>query len=137
LYTIALVSSTFTGCSSGDSASSTQAAQPVVSTIAQKPATATTRSPEQDLAIIDGNGKPIAGSEKVFASLLDRAEPKCTEGRRGVADLSVKAVEVAKSNGARTNNFDMLTGALKILDLYEKPQECFGIFVAIATSISK
>ncbi|HTL88135.1 MAG TPA: hypothetical protein VL134_01955 [Leptolyngbya sp.] len=101
------------------------------------PTVSSARTPEQDLAVIDGNGRPIDGSEAVIAALLDRAEPKCTEGRRGVADLSVKAVEVAKSKGARTSNFDMLTGALKVLDLYDQPQECLGVFAALVVSVTE
>lgn len=129
LILVAIAIPVLIGCASANTTSST-------TSTATSSAATTTRTPEQDLALIDGNGSSAAGSEKIFASLLDETEPKCTEGRRGIADLTVKAVEVAKSKGVKTSNFDMLLGASKILAQYDYPQECLDIFAALALAAS-
>lgn len=90
------------------------------------------RTPEQNLAIIDNGGPVKAGAEKPYAILLDAAEPKCTENRESLADLTAKVVEVTTKEGVRTNNLDVLMGVSKVLAEYDRPQACQEIFTALA-----
>ena len=81
------------------------------------------------LAKIDGNVK----LEAVYQKLLDSAEPKCTEDRQKIGDMTVKSVELAKQQGIQTSNFDMLNGLAIRLREVDKPTSCSQMYAYLLT----
>ena len=93
----------------------------------------TERSPEELLAVIDGQPQKIAE----YAILLDQLMPKCQEDRMLLADMSVKTQELLTQKGARANNLQILNAAYQSVKPYSEPQECAAAFVLIATIVNQ
>jgi hypothetical protein len=87
--------------------------------------------PEDLLAKIDG----APGSGETYARLLDSAETKCSENRMKIADMTVKAVEIAREEGNQTNNLDMLNGLNNALQPLESKTNCAEILTAIVLTM--
>lgn len=93
---------------------------------------ASERTPEQNLALIDG--KTTQGAEKPYASLLDQLEPKCNEDRTAIADMTVVAVKLVKDNGKSTDNLDMLTG-LRNATEEQSRQDCKEMYTLLVRTV--
>lgn len=87
------------------------------------------KPPEELLAIIDG----VPSSAGVYARLLDQLEPKCTENRMLIADMTVKSVQLAGNEGVRTNNLEMLNGLHTVLSDVDFEMKCAEIYAAVIT----
>jgi len=93
------------------------------------------RTPEEDLAIIDRNPSNV----EQYRNLLDEVEQKCDEPRRSIADMTAKGVEIARSEGANTNNLDMLNGLRIVLNGYPtgEKHECAQDITALVIVMTK
>lgn len=87
------------------------------------------KSLEEKMALIDG----LPGRESTYASLLDQLEPKCTENRMLIADMTVKSVQLAGDKGVRTNNLEMLNGLHTVLSAVDFEMECAEIYALVIT----
>jgi hypothetical protein len=85
------------------------------------------KSPEELLAIIDG----VPSSAGIYARLLDQLEPKCTEDRMLIADMTVKSVQLAGDEGVSTSNLDMLNGLHTALPPLDFKVECAEVYALL------
>jgi pyruvate/2-oxoglutarate dehydrogenase complex dihydrolipoamide acyltransferase (E2) component len=86
---------------------------------------------EYQLASIQAGGTPDEALIESFAESLDRAETKCSERRRMIGDMAVKAAQIAADNGAETSPLEMIDAIYTAVPAELAPMACSEVLAGI------
>jgi hypothetical protein len=123
-----------TGSAPADTAAPTESAdEDEDAEVAEEPAEASDEpSTEFQLAAIDtSDNNPPDSTVAAYGSALDAAEGKCRQGRDEVADMAVRATQLADENGMQASVMDMLEGVSGAVPEDLAPMDCAEILSSI------